>query len=212
MDLTSPLRSLIPSLDSVVLEVLARTEGALGVSRIHRLGGRGSRAGISLVLDRLVEHGLVLAEPSNVGSVYWLNREHVLFDAILVASNARQEFLRRLGEACSRLQPEPTTAALFGSVARRESGPDSDIDLLLVIPDTTDTQAEVWTDQLDSLRRQVLAWTGNRLEPIVVTSAHLRTLNDAGEPITRSWQDEAVTVFGTDVANALGRRPGREVA
>ena len=212
MDLTSPLRSLIPSLDSVVLEELARTEGALGVSRIHRLGGRGSRAGISLVLDRLVEHGLVLAEPSNVGSVYWLNREHVLFDAILVASNARQEFLRRLGEACSRLQPEPTTAALFGSVARRESGPDSDIDLLLVIPDTTDTQAEVWTDQLDSLRRQVLAWTGNRLEPIVVTSAHLRTLNDAGEPITRSWQDEAVTVFGTDVANALGRRPGREVA
>ena len=212
MDLTSPLRSLIPSLDSVVLEVLARTEGALGVSRIHRLGGRGSRAGISLVLDRLVEHGLVLAEPSNVGSVYWLNREHVLFDAILVASNARQEFLRRLGEACSRLQPEPTTAALFGSVARRESGPDSDIDLLLVIPDTTDTQAEVWTDQLDALRRQVLAWTGNRLEPIVVTSAHLRTLNDAGEPITRSWQDEAVTVFGTDVANALGRRPGREVA
>lgn len=203
MDLASPLRSLIPSLDSVVLEVLSGTEGTLGVSRIHRLGGRGSRAGISLVLDRLVDHGLVLAEPSNLGSVYRLNRDHVLADAVLDAFGARHEFLRRLGDACAHLEPEPVSAALFGSVARRESRPDSDIDLLIVVDDLTDTQGDAWTDQVGRLRNQVLGWTGNRLEPIVVSWTHLLELSVSSEPITRSWRDEAVTVFGTDVSNAI---------
>ena len=47
MDLAHPLSSLIPSLDSVVLEVLSGTEGALGATKIHRLGAWGSRPGVA---------------------------------------------------------------------------------------------------------------------------------------------------------------------
>jgi predicted nucleotidyltransferase len=43
------------------------------------------------------------------------------------------EVIRVLVEACN-----PTEIVLFGSVARGEAGSDSDIDLLVVIDDTTD--------------------------------------------------------------------------
>jgi len=78
MDVSSPLRSLVPSLDSAVLDVLSRSESSFGPTQVVRQAGRGSRAGIQLVLDRLVEHGLVLAEPTNRGHMYRLNRDHLL--------------------------------------------------------------------------------------------------------------------------------------
>ena len=73
VDLTSPLRTLAPSLESAVLEVLAGTESGLSATAIARLAPRGSRQGQYTVLTRLVDHGLVLADPSSTGALYRLN-------------------------------------------------------------------------------------------------------------------------------------------
>lgn len=78
MDLSSPLSSLIPSMDAAALEVLVRTQTGLRVSKIRQLSRRGSRQGIANALERLVEHGLVDAEPTNFGFTYRLNRNHIL--------------------------------------------------------------------------------------------------------------------------------------
>lgn len=207
MDLANPLSSLIPSLDAVVLEVLAGTEGSLGASRIHQLGRRGSRQGIVNALDRLVEHGLVNAEPTNHGSTYQLNREHVLAPSVLLASAARQEFFRRLTTACGRLSPTPVSVSVFGSVARNDSTPASDIDLLIVVEhDITDMDA--WIDQLYVVSEQVDAWTGNRLAPITHTIGHLADLIRAREPIVDSWREDAITIAGTELRTVLNRSGG----
>ena len=60
MDLSFPLRSLVPSLDSAVLEVLAGTESALSATQIAHLADRGTRQGQALVLDRLVHNAYKL--------------------------------------------------------------------------------------------------------------------------------------------------------
>lgn len=203
MDLTTPLQSLIPSVDSAALTVLAGTESALGQSQIYRLAPRGTRRGLGVVLDRLVEHGLVVAEATNHGYVYRLNRDHVLAPAVLAAAGARQEFLHRLMDACARLRPLVVSAALFGSVARRQSRPDSDVDLLLVVADDTDTDEATWSDQVRHLEAQVLAWSGNRLEIVTVTRTHLADLVAAGEPVVGSWRDDALTLAGTDLPRLL---------
>ncbi len=75
---------------------------------------------------------------------------------MLLAAGARQEFIRRLGEACAQLTPVPVSAALFGSVARNESRPDSDIDLLLVVEDDVMADLDGWTDQLYDLTGTVV--------------------------------------------------------
>ncbi len=203
MDLGNPLQSLIPSLDSAVLGVLARTESALGQSQIHRLAARGSRPGLALAIDRLVAHGLVLAEPSNAGHVYRLNRAHLLAAPVLVAADARRELLRRLSEACDRLEPPALSAAVFGSVARAESSAESDVDLLLVVPDDLDRATPEWQDQVRRLESDVVAWTGNRLEVVVVSQAHLTRLAENAEPLVDSWRTDARTLAGTDVLDLL---------
>lgn len=118
---------------------------------------------------------------------------------------AREEFLRRLVDACQRLAPAVRSAALFGSVARRESGVASDVDLLLAVPDVLDTGAEAWQEQVRDLEERVLAWSGNRLEIITVTRGHLAEIVESDEPIVRSWQEDALTLTGTDPRDLLVR-------
>ena len=195
VDPTSPIASLIPSLDAAVLEVLAAAERPLGVSQIQRQTRRGARSGVHRVLDRLVEHGLVEASPSNVGSVYRLNTEHVLAPAVLIAVRARAELVRRLAAACEALEPAIVAAALHGSVARGEAGPESPIDLFLVVGDDHLLSAE-WDRQLHDLDDQVRAWTGNRLERMVLTRHHLQELADTGEPILEAWRRDAIVLVG----------------
>ena len=206
MDLTSPLQSLVPTLDSAVLEVLAGTESGLSATQIARLATRGSRQGQALVLDRLVEHGLVIAEPANRGYLYRLNRDHVLADAVLSACRARGTVLDRLREAVKGLDPEPVHVSVFGSFARREAGPDSDIDLLVVLPAPPASETG-WSDQLQRLADRVLSWTGNRLECLTFTVDELRAVAARGERIVASIRDHGVTLSGAQMDIVLGDGP-----
>lgn len=58
-----------------------------------------------------------------------------------------QELVARLVEAV-----HPTRIILFGSAARGEMGPHSDIDLLVVVPDGV-SQKEAWNKAYRGLRR-----------------------------------------------------------
>lgn len=206
MNLSSPLSSLIPSMEAVALEVLAGTNSALGPSQIHRLGRRGSRQGVVNALDRLVQHGLVLSEPTNFGSMYRLNRDHLLAPAVLQVAEARHELLQRLAHECAELDPIPLAAALFGSVARNDSDETSDIDLLIVLGADLENH-EAWIDQLHGLSELVEAWTGNRLQVITQSATRLDELVTSSEPIVESWREDAVTVFGTNLHTLLGHAP-----
>jgi len=203
VDLTHPLSSLTPSLESSILEVLAGTEAALNASTIARLSARGTRTGQWPVLNRLVRHGLVTAEPSNSGSLYLLNREHVLVPSILSAVAARQEILRRLVEGLVLIRPQViVSAALYGSFARGEAGPDSDVDLLLIVaPDVSDQES--WIGQLNRLEDQFLGWTGNQLEVLTMRQSDLPRLAETGEPLLESLRNEAIAVFGRTLTELL---------
>lgn len=201
MDLSHPISSLIRTRDAAVLEVLAGTEGALTMSQIWRLAEPGSRQGLYPVMDHLVTHGLVTADQVGHVTAYKLNRDHLLTPAISAVTNARRELITRLGEAVSNLQPAPVYAAVFGSVARREAGPESDIDLCLVVPGDVDIHSDDWTHQILELEDRVLSWTGNRLEPLIFKAADLGRI--AEEPIISSIRKDGLTLIGTSFDKVL---------
>ena len=209
MDLAHPLTSLIPSLDAVALEVLAGTESALGTSRIHRLAGRGSRAGLQKVLDRLVEHGLVASEATNNGYSYRLNRHHLLAPAIRSALSVRRELLTRLTEAVTDLTPAAVHGSIFGSFARGEGRSHSDIDLFLVMPVGYDNDPSRWQRQLQQLEDHVLEWTGNRLEVLVVDRDQLTKAAAENEPVLASLRQDAIHLHGTDLDALLTTKAAR---
>lgn len=210
MDLTFPLRTLSPGLDSAVLHVLAGTESGLSATQIARLASRGTRVGQVPVLNRLVEHGLVLAEPANRGFLYRLNREHVLASAVLHAVNARSTVLQRLRDTARELQPAPAHLSVFGSFARAEAGPDSDIDLLIVRSAQADP-AEQWALQVQSLADRVVGWTGNRVEQVVLTVDRLAEVIVADEPIVESWLADSLAVYGPPLSELVSTLRDRAV-
>lgn len=202
MDLTFPLRTLSPGLDSAVLHVLAGTESGLSATQIALLASRGTRVGQVPVLKRLVEHGLVLAEPANRGFLYRLNREHVLAPAVLHAVNARSTILQRLRDAARELQPRPAHVSVFGSFARAEAGPDSDIDLLIVTSTGGDPDDQ-WALQAQSLADRVVGWTGNKVEHVVLTLDRLADVVAADEPIVTSWLADSLAVHGPPLSELV---------
>jgi len=88
-----------------------------------------------------------------------------------MAGEAEKEFARRCTEALrERLGERLLAVALFGSVARGEATPDSDIDLLVIV---SERPSEALTEYL-SVRRQIEPYPLRRLSPLVTTPEQLR--------------------------------------
>lgn len=204
MDLKHPLRSLVPSLDWAVLEVLAATQSSLGVSQIGRVSSKGSRMGHVAVLERLVEHGLVIVEPANQGFLYRLNRDHMLAPAVLTAVGLRAQLLERLRDGAAKFVPTPVHASVFGSFARGEAGVDSDIDVLLLA--SSDADAERWDAQVDELEDQVRRWTGNRCRALVFSVERAQQLAELGDPIVANWIADGVLLTGNRLTDIVTDR------
>jgi predicted nucleotidyltransferase len=202
VDLRHPLRSLVPSLDWAVLEVLAGTESGLGASQIARLSHDGSRSGQAPILDRLVRQGLVIAEPANQGFLYRLNRSHLLASAILDVAGLRGRLLALLSAQVRQLTPMPVHASVFGSFARGEAGDESDIDLLLIA--ATDQDVEEWESAIDRIEANLRLWTGNGCSCMAFRLERVRELVASGEPIVDNWVADGVLLLGDPLQRILG--------
>lgn len=161
MDFDRPLRVVSPTLDGDVLTVLASADEGFSGRRIHRLLGHGSEQGVRKAAERLVEQGVVLRHHAGRAKIYRLNRQHVASSHIEGLVTLRTELLARLRAALAGWKEPPLLALLFGSVARGEAGPDSDLDLFVVRRADVEEEAPVWIEQLAALERNATAWTGN---------------------------------------------------
>lgn len=204
----------MPSLDWAVLEVLAGTQSGLGASQIARLSARGTRAGQAAVLDRLVAHGIVEAEPANQGYLYRLNRDHLVAPAILQVATLRSELLRRIAAGIASLDPAPVHASVFGSFARGEAGETSEIDILVIASEELDI--DDWDSTIEQLGSDVRRWTGNRCQFLTVSVARARELAQAHEAIVANWLEDELRLAGEPLSsivagNRRSRRGSRNV-
>ncbi|MGC1852811.1 MAG: nucleotidyltransferase domain-containing protein [Solirubrobacterales bacterium] len=161
MDLAHPFRAVTPTLDGDVLAVLAGADDEFSGRRLHRLLGHGSEPGVRKAAERLVDQGVVLRRQAGRAKLYRLNRQHLAAVGIESLAAARTELIARLRGAIAGWQEAPQYAVLFGSAARGEAGPESDLDLLVIRDPTVDEESPVWGEQLASLEREATAWTGN---------------------------------------------------
>jgi predicted nucleotidyltransferase len=192
MDFARPLQVVSPTLDGDVLTVLAGANEAFSGRRIHRLVGRGSEPGIRRAAERLVSQGIVLRHQAGRANLYQLNREHVSAEAIELLAEAPSQLISWLREEIASWKIAPRCAALFGSVARREAGPEGDLDLLVIRPVQVDEDSSTWTEQLASLARSATAWTGNDARIVELAEGEL---TQAG-PLLENVLNEGVELFG----------------
>ncbi|MDH6237140.1 nucleotidyltransferase domain-containing protein [Cryobacterium sp. CG_9.6] len=188
-------------LDAVTLRVVAKAGAELTGRQIARLAGTGTPANVRLSLLRLLDIGLVISVPAPHATMYSANRSHLLWPAVEIAMNARQELNRRVAAFADSSAPEGVTVVLYGSVARGDSTKMSDVDLLVVFSD------EVALDDRDEfvtgLRDNVQLWTGNEAQIYDLTESSLTRQKDDGDPIVGSLASEGIVVFGNSM---LGMR------
>lgn len=186
MDVSSPISSVVPSLDGVVLRVLAGTTAPLNLSTVHRLAGRGSLSGVRRVLVRLVGTGIVHEVPGG----YVLNRDHVASSAIVTLANLWNEVFDRIERAVAAWDVEPSMVGVFGSAARRDGDESSDIDLLVV------SDSEDVGEPAGDLAALIQRWTGNPASVVTVTTRDLRRMRRAKEPILGEWERDLIVIAG----------------
>lgn len=174
MRLQNPFAALSPSgVDSQVLLVLARTERLLSVREIHRLlPEEGSRTAVQNSVARFVEQGTFIEQRIGRSRAFALNDQHLLAGPIRQIAASKQLLLRRMAEAVAEWPVQPLTVMLFGSAARSDMSSDSDIDVLVVLPDAA---VEASADEMVSdLAARAAAWTGNDVRPLVYRAAEVQ--------------------------------------
>ena len=196
----NPLAVISPTLDANVLAVLALApEARFTTGQLQRLvpsddqGTPRSIPGIRRVLERLVEQGIVLSEQAGRTALYRLNREHLAADHIVALARLRNELLDRMEQELDTWRPQPVYAAMFGSAARGQMRPDSDIDVFIVWADAD--QARAGEARTSAFADQVTRWTGNDTRLLIWTADEV--LERAGrEPVLGFIAEDALTLCG----------------
>ena len=197
MNLAHPLRSIVPTLDGPVLEVLAGTTRQLSGHQVFVIARAGSPRGIRLVLARLVAHGIVLAEEHPGSTLYAANRKHLAWPAIEALVGIRGSLLDQIRARMQAWRIAPVHASVFGSTARGEAGEESDLDLLLVRPDESD--GVEWERQMDGLRDWVRDSTGNRCQSFDLDMSRFAEHVAARDPLVDAWRRDGVHLTGVSI-------------
>ena len=202
MDLSDPASVALAPSTRAVLRTLAGTTQPLTGRDVGRLSGL-SQNGAHKVLVQLVEHGLVHAEPAGQAVLHTLNRRHLLVTALLDMLTARQQLSSRLATAVSGWPVPAVHVSMFGSAARGDGGPTSDIDMLVVRPDSVDIDDTAWRQQLAEAATDVEAWTGNRLSWLELSQSEVAAASAEGEAIVTEWRRDAVPLAGVPLEDLL---------
>ncbi len=199
MDWAHPERAWGNTLDLPVLRALWRAGSPLTGQETHRVTGVGTYGGVRYALERLRRHGLVDGRAVGGSRLFTLNREHLLYPALEAAFerlDPQRDLRERVETLAGRHYPAgDVTVAVFGSVARGEAGPDSDLDLLAVVP-REDDRAAAFVDELETSAR---SWTGGPVQVLVHTSASLGAAASADDPLVTSLRRDARVLVGPSI-------------
>ena len=194
--LVRPLDTLLASGSHIaVLRVLDPTAvGATG-REIARLAGIDPHSALN-ALSLLEGSGLVRRRAAGRANLYALNRAHRLWKkGISPLLAAERAFSKEIREAiAARLRRHVVAAAIFGSAARGEEGPDSDLDLCLIV--ALAAQKEAALAAAAELSGEMADETGLHLSPIAFTIKEFKRMRRDGNALMTEIVDEAVTIVG----------------
>lgn len=193
MRLSRPFEVVTPTVDGDILAVLGRADGPFSGRQIHRLTGRRSEPGIRKGLDRLVEQGIVLRRRVGNTNLHSLNRDHLAADAIIALAGLREAALDYMSNQLESWTTPPLLAAVFGSAARQEERPGSDIDVLLIRPGHAD--AETWQHSISRFADAVSRATGNDVRLLELT--HDELWDSSNELLRMDLVRDAIVLYGS---------------
>ena len=198
MDFVRPVEAVIPGAQGRILSVLVGITAPLNLRTLARLAGV-SPAQASRVMPALVDLGVVERYEVPPSSQFLLARSNVAAQAVIELFRSPETASERIGLAAAAMAIPPESVIIFGSFARGEAGVDSDIDVVVVRPDSIDEDDDDWATTLEAWRDEARAITGNTVEVVEVS------LSDAGLKLRRKtefWSNvrrDGVVIHGLSI-------------
>ncbi|HEX8209306.1 MAG TPA: nucleotidyltransferase domain-containing protein [Longimicrobium sp.] len=183
-----------------IIRALMPLESPVTGREAQRLGGVRSTLGAATALSELTALGILMRGGSSSTHQYRVNRDHhlepalrALFDAegrrIPTLKTALTDALTRAG-----VLEDIRSAVLFGSQARGDARPDSDLDVLFVTH-AADSVADVERAIIDT-SAAIQIRLGLRLAGIVIPSAQVRERTKQGDPLMEAIRTEGRGLLG----------------
>lgn len=204
MDFRNPVEAVILGAQGRVLAVFLETNGELNLRTIARLA-RVSIAQVSRMLPGLVELGLIERREVPPSSLFRLVPDHVATRALVGLADARNVALNEMGRVASEIRPAPMSVIVFGSFARGDSEPDSDIDVIIVRPVDVDTEDARWIEQIERWRTTVSRVVGNSVEILEVDAEQATFKLTGRSPMWRDVRRDGRVVFGHSLDELAGQ-------
>lgn len=181
-----PFGGIIPGARGAVLAVLLRTGTPLTGRQIHSLiSDAYSLWTVQEELKTLARLGLVATQTIGRAGVHTVNEEH----ASVAPLRSLLDPITALRDAVSAVTGTDVSAVvLFGSIARGEATPDSDIDLAVIAPRSWDKRVE--------LEDSVSARLGNDCNVLIFSAAGFDRLAASGEPVVRDILGDGIALIG----------------
>ncbi len=200
--LTYPLNWIFSAPSSVALLRALKDSGEGMSGRAAARAAGINHQACRQALDRLEAIGIIRRQGSGHTQLIRLNFEHVLVkDALLPLFRAEKEFQTLLrGSIKANLGKDARTATLFGSAARKEELPGSDLDLLLV---ADGGNKERLTGKALSLGSAFIAQYGIRLSPITLSTSEARAKYRNGDPLIKNILSHGVDLLSEKLKDVL---------
>lgn len=181
-----PFGGIIPGARGAVLAALLRTGTPLTGRQLHSLVSDDySLWTVQEALKALTRLGLVQTQTIGRAGVHTINEDH----AAAAPLRALLDPVAILRDAVSAVVGGDVSAViLFGSIARGEATPGSDIDLAVIAP--------LGWDQRSELEDGVRTKLGNNCDVLVFSRAQLDRLAASGEAVVRDILRDGVALIG----------------
>ncbi len=177
-----------------LLRVLVRTKASFTGRELARLIGH-SQNQTSIALKELERNGLVICQSAGRSHQYSIDSDNILVTELLEAGfRLEDSLLDRLANVYfEEVGRDLHSVVLFGSVARGEERPDSDIDLVIVVKDRADLK--VVEDRIAEASVKVTGRFGNQAMPILVTRADYDRKMKSKKGLWREVAETGITIL-----------------
>ena len=158
-------------------------------------------ANLSAVLKELEHEGVFISQKYGRTIVFSVNKDHYLNKEIIIPLFQKEKSAKKkLAEVLeSEMKFEYISVILFGSCARGDNGPQSDIDLLVLVPEATDDIE----NKMLGINPKVISILGNSLAPVIIGLPELRKKLREGQDFWHNIVREGEVLTGKLISEIL---------
>lgn len=205
VDFLHPVEAVIPGAQGKLLAVFAETTADLSVRTAARLS-KVSLAQTSRLLPKLAALGILERADVPPSTLYRLVEDNVASRTIRQLAQARALVLTELGATAKAMPSPPLSIVVFGSFARGDADPKSDLDVLMVHRSGAEASPE-WSEGVERWRHVVHRLTGNEVDVMEVDEQEIGPRLRSRRPLWRDIRRDGLSVFGLTLEELVAHKP-----